>query len=220
MTVRVVVADDQALVRSAFAMLINNEPDLEVVAEAEDGANAVDVTHMLHPDVVLMDVRMPHMDGIEATRRISAGAGTSETRVLVLTTFDVDEYVYRALRAGASGFLLKDVPAAQLLHAIRVTAAGEAMLTPRATRLLIEQFTTRREPPAGVNALAHLTDRENDVLRLVARGLSNQEIADALTISTATAKTHVARLLAKLQARDRAQLTMIAYESGAVVPGD
>jgi DNA-binding NarL/FixJ family response regulator len=219
-TVRVVVADDQALVRSAFARLVDGEPDLEVVAEVDDGEQAVAATLDLRPDVVLMDVRMPVVDGLEATRRITADPRSADCRVLILTTFDLDEYVFRAIQAGASGFLIKDIEPERLLESIRVTAAGEAMLTPRATRLLIEHFVRPRRVPTGGMGLPDLTGREREVLRLIARGRSNQEIADELTISHATVKTHVARLLAKLDARDRTQLTVLAYETGEVAPGD
>jgi DNA-binding NarL/FixJ family response regulator len=217
--VRVVVADDQLLVRSGFRVLVDSAPDLEVVGEAGDGVEAVELARLRRPEVVLMDIRMPTMDGLEATRRIVADELLTGVRVLVLTTFDLDEYVYQALRAGASGFLLKDTPPADLLAAIRVVAAGDALLAPRVTRRLIEEFARRPEPAADPAALAALTDREREVLTLVARGLSNAELADRLYVSAATAKTHVSRILAKLQARDRAQLVMLAYESGLVRPG-
>jgi DNA-binding NarL/FixJ family response regulator len=218
-SVRVVVADDQLLVRSGFRVLVDSAPDLEVVGEAGDGVEAVELARLRRPEVVLMDIRMPTMDGLEATRRIVADELLTGVRVLVLTTFDLDEYVYQALRAGASGFLLKDTPPADLLAAIRVVAAGDALLAPRVTRRLIEEFARRPEPAADPAALAALTDREREVLTLVARGLSNAELADRLYVSAATAKTHVSRILAKLQARDRAQLVMLAYESGLVRPG-
>jgi DNA-binding NarL/FixJ family response regulator len=218
-SVRVVVADDQLLVRSGFRVLVDSAPDLEVVGEAGDGVEAVELARLRRPEVVLMDIRMPTMDGLEATRRIVADQLLIGVRVLVLTTFDLDEYVYQALRAGASGFLLKDTPPADLLAAIRVVAAGDALLAPRVTRRLIEEFARRPEPAADPAALAALTDREREVLTLVARGLSNAELADRLYVSAATAKTHVSRILAKLQARDRAQLVMLAYESGLVRPG-
>ena len=218
--IRVLVADDQALVRGSFRLLVDTAPDLEVVGEAATGAEAVEIAAREKPDVLLMDIRMPEMDGIEATRRITASGATADVRVLILTTFDLDEYVYAALRAGASGFLLKDTPPADLLAAIRVIAAGDALLAPAITRRLIAEFARRPEPgrqPAAT--LDSVTDREREVLTLIARGLSNAEIAQALHVTTATAKTHVGRLLAKLGARDRAQLVMVAYETGLVQPG-
>ncbi|HET6966643.1 MAG TPA: response regulator transcription factor [Ornithinibacter sp.] len=218
--VRVVVIDDQALVRGAFRLLVDSAPDLEVVGEGDNGAQAVVLARELEPDVVLMDIRMPVMDGLEATRAISAlDVGT---RVLVLTTFDLDEYVFGALRAGASGFLLKDAPPAQLLEGIRVVARGESLLAPSVTRALIAEFVRRepvdaapREVPVSLTAL---TEREREVLVLVARGLSNAEIGQELFVTPATAKTHVSRLLMKLGARDRTQLVVMAYESGLVEP--
>ncbi|MFL5795769.1 MAG: response regulator [Actinomycetota bacterium] len=218
--IRVLVADDQTLVRAGFRVLVESAPDLEVVGEAGDGVEAVELARRELPDVVLMDIRMPRMDGLEATRRIVALDRAEGVRVLVLTTFDLDEYVYEALRAGASGFLLKDTPPADLLAAIRVVAAGDALLAPGVTRRLIAEFARRPEPSAVTPAaLAALTDREREVLALVARGLSNAEIAELLVVSGATAKTHVSRVLAKLHARDRAQLVMLAYETGLVAPG-
>ncbi|WP_188194404.1 response regulator [Nonomuraea sp. SYSU D8015] len=208
--IRVVVADDQALLRGSFRVLVDSEPDLSVVGEAATGVEAVSVAMEHRPDVVLMDVRMPEMDGIEATRRIK-----DVTRVLVVTMFDLDAYVYDALRAGASGFLLKDTPPADLLAAIRVVAAGEALLAPTVTRRLIEQFTRTPAVPQ-VKGLDGVTEREREVLMLIARGLSNREIADHLQVTLATVKTHITRLLAKLEARDRAQLVIAAYESGLV----
>jgi DNA-binding NarL/FixJ family response regulator len=217
--IRVAVADDQALVRSGFSVLIRSAPDLEVVGEAGNGVDAVALAEAERPDVFLMDIRMPEMDGIEATRRIVASLPS--TRVLILTTFDLDEYVFGALQAGASGFLLKDTEPEELLTAVRVVADGEALLAPKVTRRLIEQFTERSPgaPPAPHPGLDLLTDREVEVLAEVARGLSNAEIAEALFMAHATAKTHVSRLLTKLDCRDRAQLVMVAYESGIVVPG-
>jgi DNA-binding NarL/FixJ family response regulator len=220
MSIRVVVADDQVLVRAGFRLLVDSAPDLEVVGETADGAEAVELARHQRPDVVLMDVRMPRMDGLEATRQITADATLAGVRVLMLTTFDLDEYVYQALRAGASGFLLKDTPPADLLAAIRVVAAGDALLAPGITRRLIAEFARRPDPtqvaPAVLDAL---TDREREVLTLVAHGLSNAELAQRLVVSAATSKTYVSRLLTKLGARDRAQLVAIAYESGLVTPG-
>jgi DNA-binding NarL/FixJ family response regulator len=223
MTLRVVVADDQALVRVGFCGIIAATSGFEVVGEAGNGAEAVEVARAVQPDVILMDVRMPVMDGIEATRQITASTGV---HVLILTTFDLDDYVYAALRAGASGFLLKDTLPADLLTAIRVVASGDALLAPSVTRRLIGEFTRTAPPtaPSGVcapraaaaKALRLLTEREREVLALVAQGMSNAEIADHLTISPATAKTHVAHLLTKLDARDRIQLVILAYQSGLV----
>ena len=218
--IRVLVADDQALVRGSFRLLVDTAPDLEVVGEAATGAEAVEIAAREKPDVLLMDIRMPEMDGIEATRQITGSGPTADVRVLILTTFDLDEYVYAALRAGASGFLLKDTPPADLHAAIRVIAAGDALLAPAITRRLIAEFARRPEPgrpPAAT--LEGVTAREREVLTLIARGLSNAEIAQALHVTMATAKTHVGRLLAKLGARDRAQLVMVAYETGLVQPG-
>ena len=218
--IRVVIADDQPLVRTGLRMILSSEPDIEVVGEAADGAEAVELVRRHRPDVVLMDIRMPGTDGLEATRRISALDGGEAVRVLVLTTFDLDEYVYGALRAGASGFLLKDTPPADLLAGVRLVARGDALLGPTVTRRLIEEFARRPHPSRRRPAeLAVLTDREREVLGLVAAGMSNAEIAEHLYLSPATAKTHVSRLLMKLHARDRAQLVMIAYETGLAVPG-
>jgi DNA-binding NarL/FixJ family response regulator len=227
-TIRVVVADDQALVRIGFQGIIAATPGFSVVGEAATGAEAVGLARSTRPDVVLMDIRMPDMDGIEATRRITGAAETRDVRVLILTTFDLDEYVYAALRAGASGFLLKDTMPADLLQAIRVIAAGDALLAPKVTRRLLGEFarhaeTTEGPPPqaaaSGGGALRELTDREREVLTLVAQGLSNSEIAAALVISPATAKTHVAHLLTKLGCRDRVQLVIVAYRAGLVPSG-
>jgi DNA-binding NarL/FixJ family response regulator len=222
MTIRVVVADDQALVRSGFSALLADEPDIDVVGEASNGAEAVALAASERPDVMLMDVRMPVMDGLEATRRITGDESLAGTRVVILTTFDLDEYVHEALRAGASGFLLKDTLPVDLLNAVRVVAAGDALISPRITRRLIEEFARRPDPSAAATASAaldQLTDREREVLELVARGQSNAEIAAQLYVSHATVKTHVSRLLMKLDVRDRAQLVMIAYETGVVSPG-
>ena len=221
--IRVLIADDQTLVRAGFRMVVEARDDLEVVGEASDGVEAVALAASQRPDVVLMDVRMPAMDGIEATRRILAGgAAESRPHVLILTTFDLDQYVYEALRAGASGFLLKDTPPQDLVAAIRTVAGGEALLAPSVTRRLIERFVgmpAPRAPAPRADVLADLTPREADVLRLVARGLSNREIADALVVSTTTVKSHVARLLMKLDLHDRTQAVVLAYESGFVTPG-
>lgn len=219
MTIRVLIVDDQALVRAGFRVLVDAADDLEVVGEAEDGEAAVSAAAALRPDVVLMDIRMPGTDGLEATRRILAG-GDGAPRVLVLTTFDVDDYVYEALRSGASGFLLKDTDPAQLVEAIRVVARGDALLAPSVTKRLVREFASRPEiRRAHPERLDVLTEREREVLSLVAQGLSNDEIARQLFISPTTAKTHVSRVMMKLSARDRAQLVVIAYESGLVVPG-
>ena len=219
--IRVAVVDDQALVRAGFEMLLDSAPDLDVVGTAADGAAAVDLVVRTQPDVVLMDIRMPVMDGLEATRRILSDERCADVRVLILTTFDLDEYVYVALRAGASGFLLKDTPPTDLLAGVRLVAAGEALLSPSITRHLIESFVqrpTEAEPP-DASRLAVLTDRERDVLTLVAKGLSNAEVGAQLYISPATVKTHVARILTKIDARDRAQLIIIAYETRLIRPG-
>nr|WP_202524303.1 response regulator transcription factor [Kitasatospora sp. SID7827] len=211
------IADDQALLRAGFRLLIDSAPDLAVAGEADNGERAVELARRLRPDVVLMDVRMPGTDGLEATRRIRADPAAAGTRVLVLTTFDLDEYVYAALCGGASGFLLKDILPADLLTALRVVAAGDALLAPAVTRRLIGEFAGRHEPPPRLaRELAGLTPREREVLRLVARGLPNPAVADHLELSVATVKTHVRRLLAKLHAHDRAQLVVIAYETGLV----
>jgi DNA-binding NarL/FixJ family response regulator len=212
-TIRVLVADDQGMVRSGFSILLNAQADIEVVGEAVNGQEAIARATELSPDVILMDVRMPVMDGLQATRQIAAA--DDAPRILVLTTFDLDDYVYEALRAGASGFLLKDASAGELAAAVRVVAAGDALLAPRVTRRLIAEFARLGAPRAASRKnLPDLTDRETEVLALVARGMSNAEIAEELTISPATAKTHVAHLLTKLDARDRIQLVIIAYQSG------
>jgi DNA-binding NarL/FixJ family response regulator len=216
--IRVLIADDQALVRTGFRVILAAESDLEVVGEAGDGREAIETARALRPDVVLMDIRMPNLDGIEATRRIAQGVGAP--RVLILTTFDLDEYVYEALRAGASGFRLKDAGADELMHAVRVVATGEALLSPSITRRLIEDYARRppaRERPA---ALGELTPRELEVLRLIARGLPNSEIAQTLFVGDATVKTHISRIFAKLDLHDRAQAVVLAYESGLVQPGE
>jgi DNA-binding NarL/FixJ family response regulator len=219
MTIRVLVADDQALVRGSFRVLVDTASDLTTVGEAATGDEAVELARREQPDIVLMDIRMPGIDGIEATRRIISAPATSTVRVLILTTFDIDEYVFAALRAGASGFLLKDTPPADLLAAIRVVAAGEALLAPAVTRRLIAEFTRRPEPAQqSTTALNDITERERDVLTLIGLGLSNTEIADQLHVTLSTAKTHVGRLLAKLGARDRAQLVIAAYDAGLVHP--
>ena len=215
MTIGVVVADDQAIVRAGFRLLIESEPDLTVLGEAADGAEAVAVARRTAPDVVLMDIRMPVMDGIAATRLLAADGAMP--RVLLLTTYDLDEYVMTALRAGASGFMLKDRPPEELLAAIRVIAAGDALLAPNVTRRLIEQFIRQPDPVRAVpESLTRLTTREREVLTLIAHGLSNTQLAEKLVMSVPTAKTHVSRILAKLGARDRAQLVVMAYQSGVV----
>ena len=220
MSIGVLIADDQSLVRSGFRMVLEAEDDLEVVGEAANGRQAIDGTTRLKPDVVLMDVRMPELDGIAATREIVGRERERSARVLILTTFDLDEYVYDALGAGASGFLLKDVPPEQLVEGIRVVAAGEALLAPAVTRRLIEDFSrarpARAERPPGLD---ELTPRELEVLGLMARGLSNAEIAASLVVGETTVKTHVARVLMKLGLRDRVQAVVLAYESGLVTPG-
>jgi DNA-binding NarL/FixJ family response regulator len=220
-TLRVLIVDDQALVRAGFAMILSTEPDIEVVGEAGTGVEALTAVRELSPDVVLMDIRMPQMDGITATRELSeraAGHG-AVPRVIILTTFDLDEYVYDALRAGASGFLLKDTPADDLADAVRVVARGDALLSPSITRKLVQEFAKTPPAPTPASGLEDLTDREEEVLCQVARGLSNAEIAETLYVSETTIKTHVSHILTKLQLRDRVQAVVIAYESGLITPG-
>jgi DNA-binding NarL/FixJ family response regulator len=217
--IRVLLADDQALVRAGFRSLLEDEDDLEVVGEAGDGARAVELARSARPDVVLMDIRMPVLDGLEATRRIAADELLAGVRVLVLTTFELDEYVFEALAAGASGFLLKNTDPVELLRAVRVVAEGEALLSPSVTRRLIAEFAARPRPGAAPVELAGLTEREREVMALAAVGLSNEEIAERLVVSPATARTHVSRAMVKLGARDRAQLVVFAYQSGLVTPG-
>ncbi len=218
MTIRVLLVDDQPLLRTGFRMILSAEPDLQVVGEAGDGATAVELARRLRPDVVLMDIRMPGMDGIQATRALAGPGVEDPLKVLMLTTFGLDEYVVESLRAGASGFLLKDAPAEDLVEAIRVIAAGEALLAPSVTRRLLDRVASRL-PPAHDNtipALSELTEREMEVLKLVARGLSNAEIAEKLVVSETTVKTHVSRILGKLDLRDRVQVVILAYETGLI----
>jgi DNA-binding NarL/FixJ family response regulator len=218
MSTRVLIADDQALVRAGFRKLLESAPDVEVVGEAADGREAVDEARRLRPTVVLMDIRMPRLDGIEATRRLTADA--EGIRVLILTTFGLDDYVYEALRAGASGFMLKDAPPEELLAAVEVVARGDALIAPAVTRSVIEEFV--RRSPVGAPpppAIDELTEREREVLELLARGMSNAEIAERLVVSAGTVKTHVAHVLAKLGLRDRVQAVILAYESGVITPG-
>jgi DNA-binding NarL/FixJ family response regulator len=218
MTITVVVADDQALVRAGFRVLVNSASDLEVVGEASDGIEAVELVEATRPDVVLMDVRMPRMDGLEATRQIVKSQGAAGSRVLMVTTFDLDEYIFDALRFGASGFVLKDTPPEELLAAIRVIAQGDSLLAPSVTRRLIAEFASRpADQPSESGMLDSLTEREREVLTAIGKGYSNAEIADELSMSLGTAKTHVSRILAKLDARDRTQLVVIAFQSGLVV---
>jgi DNA-binding NarL/FixJ family response regulator len=219
--IKVLVVDDQGLVRAGFRMILEAQPDIEVVGEAADGLDAVAAARRLRPDVVLMDIRMPRLDGLEATRRLAGPGVADPVRVLMLTTFDLDEYVFEALRAGASGFLLKDLPREDLVAAVRVVAAGDALLAPQVTRRLIEEFA-RRPPPSGGRdpaALAALTARERETLELLARGLTNAELAEALYVSEHTVKTHVGNVLAKLGLRDRIHAVILAYEIGLVQPG-
>jgi DNA-binding NarL/FixJ family response regulator len=217
--IRVLLADDQALVRAGFRALLDAQSDVEVVGEASDGAEAVRLATRYRPDVVLMDIRMPGLDGLEATRRIAADPALAGVRIVILTTFDLDEYVFEALRVGASGFLVKDTEPVDLLRGIRAVASGDALLSPGVTRRLIEEFASRARAPRPPTELSGLTEREREVMALVGAGLSNDEIAERLVVSPATAKTHVSRAMVKLGARDRAQLVVFAYEAGLVRPG-
>ncbi len=217
--IRVLLADDQTLVRAGFRSILSDEDDIEVVAEAATGAEAVARARETAPDVVLMDIRMPELDGLEATRRIAADPRLDAVKVIILTTFDLDDYIYGALRAGASGFLVKDTEPAELIHAVRVVARGDALISPSVTRRLIAEFASRVKRPEPDPELNALTEREREVLALIAGGLSNDEIAEKLVVSPATVKTHVSRIMTKLRARDRAQLVVLAYESALVTPG-
>jgi len=218
-TLRVLLADDQALVRAGFRALLDAQPDIEVVDEAADGESAVAAAQSLLPDVVLMDIRMPGVDGLEATRRIAADERLAGVHIVILTTFDLDEYVFEALRVGASGFLVKDTEPAELIQAVRVAARGDGLLSPSVTRRLIAEFAAKARPATSRTDLDTLTEREREVMALVAAGLSNEEIAQRLVVSPATAKTHVSRAMIKLGARDRAQMVVLAYETGLVRPG-
>lgn len=217
--IRVLVADDQVLVRAGFRALLDSQEDIDVVGEAADGEEAARLARTLRPDVVLMDIRMPGMDGLEATRVIAADRDLETVRIVILTTFDLDEYVFEALRVGASGFLVKNTEPAELIHAVRAVAAGDALLSPGVTKRLVAQFARQAKKPLTTPELDALTDREREVMALVGEGLSNEEIAQRLVVSPATAKTHVSRTMVKLGARDRAQLVVFAYESGLVRPG-
>ncbi|GAA0599809.1 response regulator transcription factor [Kribbella sandramycini] len=217
--IRVLLADDQALVRAGFRALLNAEDDITVIGEVSDGAAAVEVARAEKPDVVLMDIRMPGVDGLEATRQLGADAELAGVHVVILTTFDLDEYVFEALRVGASGFLVKDTEPVELLQAVRVVARGDALLSPGVTRRLVEEFATRSRQPHASKELDVLTEREKEIVALVGEGLSNDEIAERLVVSPATAKTHVSRAMIKLGARDRAQLVVVAYQTGLVRPG-
>jgi DNA-binding NarL/FixJ family response regulator len=218
-TIRVVLADDQALVRAGFRSLLDAQDDIEVVGEASNGEEALRLATDLMPDVVLMDIRMPGMDGLAATRAIAGDDRLADVRIVVLTTFGLDEYVFEAIRSGASGFLVKDTEPEELVQAVRVVAGGEALLSPSVTKQLLVEFASRENEPHPATGLEELTEREREIVSLVGEGLSNQEIADRLFVSPATAKTHVSRAMIKLRARDRAQLVVIAYESGLVRPG-
>jgi DNA-binding NarL/FixJ family response regulator len=217
--IRVLIADDQELVRAGFRALLDAQADLEVVGEADDGREAVQRARDLHPDVVLMDIRMPVLDGLAATREIASDGRLADVRIVILTTFELDEYVFEAIRSGAAGFLVKDTKPAELVEAVRVVAGGEALLSPSVTRRLIGEFAARAKKPPRSEALTELTEREREVMALAATGLSNEEIARRLVVSSATAKTHVSRAMIKLGARDRAQLVVLAYETGLVRPG-
>ncbi|MGY5125372.1 response regulator [Streptomyces nigrescens] len=217
--IRVLLADDQLLVRAGFKVLLDAQPDIEVVAEAADGQQALAAVRAHRPDIVLMDIRMPVVDGLVATRRITEDPGLGEVKVVMLTTFELDEYVFEAIRSGASGFLVKDTEPEELLRAVRAVVAGDALLSPGVTRRLIAEFAARSKEPAAADALSALTEREREVMALVGIGLSNEEIARRLVVSPLTAKTHVSRTMVKLGARDRAQLVVLAYESGLVRPG-
>jgi DNA-binding NarL/FixJ family response regulator len=217
--IRVLIADDQELVRAGFRALLDAQADLEVVGEADDGRHAVQLARELHPHVVLMDIRMPVLDGLAATREIASDGRLADVRIVILTTFELDEYVFEAIRSGAAGFLVKDTKPAELVEAVRVVAGGEALLSPSVTRRLIGEFATRAKKPPRSEALTELTDREREVMALAGTGLSNEEIARRLVVSSATAKTHVSRAMIKLGARDRAQLVVLAYETGLVRPG-
>jgi DNA-binding NarL/FixJ family response regulator len=217
--IRVLLADDQGLVRAGFRALLDAEGDVNVAGEARDGRDAVELTRSLHPDVILMDIRMPELDGLAATREIAADPSLAGVRIVILTTFEIDDYVFEALRAGASGFLVKDTEPVDLIAAVRLVARGEALLSPSVTRRVIEEFAVRAKEPPPSHHLDELTEREREVMALVGTGLSNEDIADRLVVSPATAKTHVSRAMVKLGARDRAQLVVLAYEHGLVRPG-
>ncbi len=217
--IRVLLADDQALVRAGFRALLDAQEDIEIVGEAENGRQAVELTRELSPDVVLMDIRMPVLDGLAATREIAADRELDSARIVILTTFELDEYVFEAIRSGAAGFLVKDTKPTELIEAVRVVAGGDALLSPSVTQRLIGEFAARAKEPPASSALEELTEREREVMALAAGGLSNEEIANRLVVSTATAKTHVSRAMVKLGARDRAQLVVLAYETGLVRPG-